>query len=373
MAQINVVVHGVLGNMGQETLRMATAADDMNPVGAADAAAAPGTLALPDGSGQIPLSNDLAAVLSGADPTPDVVVDFSRADGAVAALRTATAAGVNVVVGTTGLGESDYAEADALANEHGVGVMIAPNFAMGAVLMIHLAKRAARFFEYADLTETHHEAKIDAPSGTALAIAQAVVDGKGGGFASVPAEKELIAGPRGGVYEGVSVHSARMPGRRSPPRANLRRSGPDADHPARLHQPRKLHARRCDGGARRGESQGADSGAGEYHGVGVEPCSEWRKTMQTATSSEFKESPGQYLDQVKAGEEVLIVGDEGPIAVLKPAMDKPLDERLRELDEAGLIKMGTGKLPDDFWDLPRPADPEGTVLAALLEEREEGW
>ena len=213
MAQINVVVHGVLGNMGQETLRMAMAADDMNPVGAADAAAAPGTLALPDGSGQIPLSNDLAAVLSGADPTPDVVVDFSRADGAVAALRTATAAGVNVVVGTTGLGESDYAEADALANEHGVGVMIAPNFAMGAVLMIHLAKRAARFFEYADLTETHHEAKIDAPSGTALAIAQAVVDGKGGGFASVPAEKELIAGPRGGVYEGVSVHSARMPGR----------------------------------------------------------------------------------------------------------------------------------------------------------------
>ena len=166
-------------------------------------------MALPDGSGQIPLSNDLSAVLSGAD----VVIDFSRADGAVAALRTATAAGVNVVVGTTGLGESDYAEADALANEHGVGVMIAPNFAMGAVLMIHLAKQAARFFEYADLTETHHEAKIDAPSGTALAIAQAVVDGKGGAFTSVPAEKELIAGPRGGEYEGVSVHSARMPGR----------------------------------------------------------------------------------------------------------------------------------------------------------------
>ena len=209
MAKINVVVHGVLGNMGQETLRMATAADDMNPVGAADAAATPGTLALPDGSGQIPLSNDLSAVLTGAD----VVIDFSRADGAVAALRTATAAGVNVVVGTTGLGESDYAEADALANEHGVGVMIAPNFAMGAVLMIHLAKQAARFFEYADLTETHHEVKIDAPSGTALAIAQAVVDGKGGGFTSVPAEKELIVGPRGGEYEGVSVHSARMPGR----------------------------------------------------------------------------------------------------------------------------------------------------------------
>ena len=95
--------------------------------------------------------------------------------------------------------------------------------------------------------------------------------------------------------------------------------------------------------------------------------------MKTATSSEFRESPGQYLDQVKAGEEVLIVGDEGPIAVLKPAMDKSLDERLRELEEEGLIKVGTRKLPDYFWDLPRPADPEGTVMAALLEEREEGW
>lgn len=209
MSLINVVVHGALGRMGQEVLRAVTAADDMTPVGAADAAATPGELALPDGSGQIPLSNDLSAALAGSD----VVVDFSQADGAVAAMRTAAAAGVNVVVGTTGLGESDYAEADALASEHGVGIMIAPNFAMGAVLMIHLAKQAAQFFEYADLTETHHEAKIDAPSGTALAIAQAVVAGKGGSFTSVPAEKELIAGPRGGEYEGVSVHSARMPGR----------------------------------------------------------------------------------------------------------------------------------------------------------------
>ena len=210
MSKINVVVHGAFSaTWAKRLLRAVTAADDMRAVGAADAAAAPGELTLPDGSGQIPLSNDLSAVLSGAN----VVVDFSRADGAVAAMRTAAAAGVNVVVGTTGLGESDYAEADALASEHGVGVMIAPNFAMGAVLMIHLAKQAGRFFEYADLTETHHEAKIDAPSGTALAIAQAVVDGKGGAFTNVPAEKELIAGPRGGEYEGVSVHSARMPGR----------------------------------------------------------------------------------------------------------------------------------------------------------------
>ena len=209
MSNINVVVHGALGKMGQEVLNAVTNAEDMVPVGAADQAADPGSISLPDGSGQIPISNDLSQVLSGAD----VVVDFSTAAGAVAALRTATAHNVNVVVGTTGLSEDSYQEADGLANEHGVGIIIAPNFAMGAVLMIHLAKEAGRFFDYADLTETHHEAKIDAPSGTALAIARAAVEGKSGSFTNVRAEKELIEGPRGGDYEGVSVHSARMPGR----------------------------------------------------------------------------------------------------------------------------------------------------------------
>ena len=93
------------------------------------------------------------------------------------------------------------------------GILIAPNFAMGAVLMIHLAREAARFFDYAELTEMHHEAKIDAPSGTALAIAGAAAEGKGSPFTATTAEKELIAGTRGGTVQGVSIHSARMPGR----------------------------------------------------------------------------------------------------------------------------------------------------------------
>ena len=209
MSTINVVVHGALGKMGQEVLNAVTNAGDMNAVGAADQAAEPGSISLPDMSGQVPISNDLSQVLAGAE----VVVDFSTADGAMSAMRTATAHNVNVVVGTTGLSEDNYQEADGLANEHGVGIIIAPNFAMGAVLMIHLAKEAGRFFDYADLTEMHHEAKIDAPSGTALAIARAALEGKSGGFTNVRAEKELIEGPRGGDYEGISVHSARMPGR----------------------------------------------------------------------------------------------------------------------------------------------------------------
>ncbi len=209
MSSIDIVVHGALGRMGQEVLRAVTNAEDMQAVAAADGMAESGYLTLPDSSAQVPVSNDIADVLDGAD----VVVDFSTAEGAMSVLRAASARGVNIVIGSTGLVESNYAEANDLANEHGVGIIIAPNFAMGAVLMVHLAKLAARFFDYADLTEMHHEAKIDAPSGTALAIARAAVEGKGGGFTSIPAEKELIAGPRGGNFEGVSVHSARMPGR----------------------------------------------------------------------------------------------------------------------------------------------------------------
>ena len=208
MATINVVVHGALGRMGQEVLRAVTNAEDMTPVGGADGMAEPGSLTLPDGSGTVPVSNALADMLENAD----VVVDFSSAAGAMDVIRTATAGKVNVVVGSTGLSDDNYAEAENLANQHQVGVIIAPNFALGGVLMIHLVKMAAQYFDYADLTEMHHEAKIDAPSGTAIAIANAAVEGKGGPFLAPKAEKELIPDSRGGDSDGVTVHSARMPG-----------------------------------------------------------------------------------------------------------------------------------------------------------------
>ena len=206
---INVVVHGVMGKMGQQVLETVTNTLGMQPVGAADITASQGTMALPDGLGEIPISDSLDDVLGGAE----VVVDFTSAEGAASVLRTAAPRGVNVVIGSTGITDAIYQEAESLANEHEVGVIIAPNFAMGAVLMIELAKQASRFFEYADLTEMHHEAKIDSPSGTALAIANAALEGKPEGFIAPQSEKELIDGARGATHGGISVHSARMPGR----------------------------------------------------------------------------------------------------------------------------------------------------------------
>ena len=209
MASIKLVVYGVLGKMGHEVLSAACHTDDLEPVAAVDVTARDRTLALPDGSGSIPLSTSLDDAIGDAQ----VVVDFTNAEGAMAAIRTAAAHGVHVVSGSTGIPDPDLREADDLAREHRIGVIIAPNFALGAVLMMHLAKVASRFFDYAELTEMHHEAKIDAPSGTALAIAKAAAEGKGAAFTAPKAQKEIVPGTRGGQWQGVSIHSARMPGR----------------------------------------------------------------------------------------------------------------------------------------------------------------
>lgn len=208
MATINVVVHGAFGKMGREVIAAVGRESDLKLVGAASRSAKRGVHALPAG-GSVPLSSSLKDVLNGAN----VVVDFTNAEGAMTAMRVAAASKVNVVTGSTGLSEANLKEADALAQEHQVGIIVAPNFALGAVLMIHLAKVAGQFFDYAELTETHHEAKKDAPSGTALAIARAASQGKGGHFIAPKVEKETLAGTRGGVLNGVSIHSSRMAGR----------------------------------------------------------------------------------------------------------------------------------------------------------------
>lgn len=95
--------------------------------------------------------------------------------------------------------------------------------------------------------------------------------------------------------------------------------------------------------------------------------------MKTAAVSKLKASLSEYLLKVKAGEEIIVTERGKPIARLVPvAPSEAIPEYLREMEKKGLISIGTGKLPKDFWDLPRPKDPKGLVLKALLEERREG-
>jgi len=195
--------------MGLEVLKAVSSDDDMCPVAAVDRSATGELIPIPESSNSLVVSPVLEDSLGDAH----VVVDFTNAEGAANVIRTAATNKVNVVIGSTGIPDDVVEEANVLADENGVGIVIAPNFAMGAVLLMHLAKQAARFFDYADLTEMHHEAKIDAPSGTAIAIAKSAVEGKAGGFLNPKTEKEIITGTRGGSLDGVTIHSARMPGR----------------------------------------------------------------------------------------------------------------------------------------------------------------
>ena len=95
--------------------------------------------------------------------------------------------------------------------------------------------------------------------------------------------------------------------------------------------------------------------------------------MQTTSITELKNSLSAYLRNVKAGEEVLITDRGRPIARLVPVSPSDsIEERMDDLERRGLLKRGTGKLPEDFWEMPRPKDPEGLVLKGLLQEREEG-
>lgn len=209
MKTLKVVVHGALGKVGQHVLNAVCQESEMELAGAVDLKAAQDRLPLPDGSGTVPFSSDLNSILLTCKP--DVMVDFTIARATMPAVRTATNQGVNIVVGTTGLTTDDIAEIDRLSREHQVGAVVAPNFALGAVLMMHLAKIAGRYFDYAEIIELHHHLKADSPSGTALSTARAMAEARGKPF-QLPPKQQKSSVSRGEQVEGVSIHSVRLPG-----------------------------------------------------------------------------------------------------------------------------------------------------------------
>ena len=209
MASIRVVVNGATGRMGHEVVAALCREQDMVPVGAVCNRERGDRLELPDDSGSVPLSTNLDELLAATGP--DVLVDFTTAQASMSAAAVAGGHGVNLVIGTTGLSDSNLEELARTSRERGIGIIVAPNFALGAVLLMHLARQAAPYFDYADIIETHHEAKIDSPSGTAIAIARAIAQDRE--YKRNHPEKETIPGTRGGEYKGVSIHSIRMAGR----------------------------------------------------------------------------------------------------------------------------------------------------------------
>jgi 4-hydroxy-tetrahydrodipicolinate reductase len=184
---IRVAVAGAAGRMGQTVCAAVEGAGDMELVARADPA----------------LGSSVAEALAA---RPDVLVDFTTPDTAVANVREAVAGGVHVVIGTTGF---DPAELDGL---QGANVIVAPNFAIGAVLMMRLAELVAPFFDTAEVIEMHHDNKVDAPSGTAMLTAQRMAAASGE-WGADPTKTYVVDDARGGIGPGgIRMHSLRLRG-----------------------------------------------------------------------------------------------------------------------------------------------------------------
>lgn len=191
---LRVGVLGARGRMGIEVCRAVRAADDLELVAMID-----------DGDG-----------LSGAaDAGAEVIIDFTNPDVVLDNLRWCIDQGIHAVVGTSGFTEQRYERVRGwLARKPELGVVIAPNFAVGAVLMMEFAARAARHFQSVEIIELHHPNKVDAPSGTATRTAEMVAAARAAaGLPGVPdATKDEILGARGAEVEGIRVHSVRSAG-----------------------------------------------------------------------------------------------------------------------------------------------------------------
>jgi 4-hydroxy-tetrahydrodipicolinate reductase len=207
-SEIRVVVCGT-GKMGREMAAGLDAQPDIRIVGVLEGKSDATEFTLPSG-GRVPQSADPAGLF--ARVQADAVVDFTFHEWTQKVAPAAVAAGVRPVIGTSGLPDSFV---DQLAREcaaQKVGGIVAPNFALGAVLLMHLCSVAAPFFEYAEVIELHHEQKVDAPSGTAMATLREMLASRGRPFTHPETQKFTIPGTRGGLEGGVTVHSVRLQG-----------------------------------------------------------------------------------------------------------------------------------------------------------------
>lgn len=209
---IRVVVVGAKGRMGQETVRAIMKDSSLTLVGAVDRSSQGmdiGTVVGGSPCGVL-IAGNLGRVLE--ETAADVAVDFTTPEIARQNLPVYLAHKVHAVIGTTGISEEDVPEIDKKASEAGVGVVIAPNFAVGAILMMRFAAEAAKFFPDVEIIEFHHDQKLDAPSGTAIKTAELMKANRQTKQQGHPEEFETIKGSRGGEFDGMRIHSVRLPG-----------------------------------------------------------------------------------------------------------------------------------------------------------------
>ncbi len=208
---IRVGVIGACGRMGRMVCRAVAEAPDLALVAAIDRSQVGRSIGslIGDPRIDVPISEELHRLL---EAEVEVAVDFTHPDVVMDNIRWCITHAIHLVVGTTGIGEGDLEEIRSLLESEGSesNVIVAPNFALGAVLMQRFAAQAARFFPAVEVIELHHDGKADAPSGTALATVRRLLGERREAYRGPSAES--VPGVRGGEVEGVRVHSVRLPG-----------------------------------------------------------------------------------------------------------------------------------------------------------------
>jgi 4-hydroxy-tetrahydrodipicolinate reductase len=197
---IDVLVTGAAGRMGSLSAATIAAQDDLRLVALVDPRKGDG--------GEAPWFRDVGAAL--ALTSPSAALEFSVPGAVYANAAALLEAGVPTVVGATGLDDEQLADLTAKAQASGAGLVVVPNFALGAVLLMKFAAEAARHYEHAEIIETHEKGKIDAPSGTSLRTARLMAEAPGSTLAAPPGagrpSRGLVADER------VTIHSVRLPG-----------------------------------------------------------------------------------------------------------------------------------------------------------------
>lgn len=206
-----ILVVGATGKMGQEVVKMIAEQEDFNLVGAVDISQVGqdiNTLVGVDAPA-VEISDNLADTIEAKQP--NVIIDFTNPTVVMDNIRLAMEKGVDIVVGATGITEVDLAEIREKNKEAKNKVIIAPNFAIGAILMMEFAKKAAKFMDNVEIIELHHDKKIDAPSGTAIKTAELISENLADDRKEIE-QIEKLAGARGANKDNIHIHSLRLPG-----------------------------------------------------------------------------------------------------------------------------------------------------------------
>ncbi|NMA01989.1 MAG: 4-hydroxy-tetrahydrodipicolinate reductase [Clostridia bacterium] len=211
MKTINVAVMGAAGKMGREICKAVINEPGLNLVAAFDV-----MFPCHDIGSLIGMAPNGVVIErkynKKANRKIDVVIDFTNAQALLNNIDKFIDDGINVVIGTTGLTDTEISAIGEKAKNSNVGVFMAPNFAIGAVLMMKFAIEAAKYLPHVEIIELHHDQKLDAPSGTAIKTLNEISKVRKAFHQGADQEYEKIPGARGGDYEGMRIHSVRLPG-----------------------------------------------------------------------------------------------------------------------------------------------------------------